>query len=328
MPKVRGWRTEAKVGLFVLAALLLLAYMSLRVGRFSLLTWRGQMPVQVLFPSASGLPVNGRVEVAGVEVGRIAAITLRGEQALVSLQLQPGLALKGDAVARIRTKGMLGEKYIELSLGSPAAPPLPAGGVITQGETGVDFDQLLVKLPVLLEDLRPILGEVRAVTQNLARVLGTEAGEKSLQEMLTNFTQASKSLSQVARNLEQGQGTLGKLLKDDGLYREIQTVVREVQGAARNLTAFAEKLAQGEGTIAKLAQDRQLYDQAQEAVTRLNRIARKIDEAQGTLGKMINDPSLYQDARKALKNVNQAMDGIKEQTPISVLGVVGSTVLR
>lgn len=328
MPQVNGWRREAKVGLFVLAALLLLAYMSLRVGRFSLLTLGGQVSVQVLFPSASGLPVNGRVEIAGVEVGRIAAIDLQGEQALVTLRLRPGLVLKEDAAARIRTKGMLGEKFIELSLGSPTAPVLPPGGLITRAEAGVDFDQLLGKLPTLLEDLGPILREVRAVSQTLQRVIGTEAGEKSLQEMLANFTQASKALNQVARNLEQGQGTLGKLLKEDGLYREIQGVVREVQGAAKNLTAFADKLAQGEGTLAKLAQDRSLYDQAQEAISRLNRIARKIDEAHGTLGKLVNDPALYQDARKALKNVNQAMDGIKEQTPISVLGVVGSTVLR
>lgn len=328
MPAVKDWSTEAKVGLFVLAALLLLAYMSLRVGQFGIFTWGGQIPVQVLFPSASGLAVNGRVEIAGVEVGRIKAIDLQGDQALVSLVLRPGVPLHQDAVARIRTKGMLGEKYIELSPGSPTAPMLPAGSVISRAEVPVDFDQLLSKVPTLLEDIRPILQDVRAVSQSLQRVIGTEAGEKSLQEILTNFTKASKSLSQVAGSLERGEGTLGKLLKEDGLYRDIQTVVREVQSAARNLTTFTDKLAQGEGTIAKLANDKQLYEQVQQAVTRLNRIAQKIDEAQGTLGKLVNDRALYDDARKALKNVNQAMEGLKEQTPVSVLGVVGSTVLR
>ena len=95
--------------------------------------------------------------------------------------------------------------------------------------------------------------------------------------MIANFTETSKTLNRVAKNLSEGQGTLGKLLKDDGIYREIQSVVREVRGAVNNLTAFSEKLSKGEGTIAKLANDKGLYEQAQQAVTRLNRVAQKID---------------------------------------------------
>lgn len=324
----KGWSPEAKVGLFVLIALVLLGYMSLRVGQFGLLTWTGRYPVRVVFPSAAGLAVNGRVEIAGVEVGRIGAIELQDNQALVRLVLRPEVTLHQDAVARIRTKGMLGEKYLELSPGSPDTPPLPPGGLITRVETGVDFDQLLSRLPSLLEEIRPILQDVRAISQSLQRVIGTPAGEQSLQEILANFTQASKSLSQVAGSLARGEGTLGKLLKEDSLYRDIQAVVREVQGATRHLTSFTDRLANGEGTLAKLAHDPRLYDQVQQAVSRLNRIAQKIDEAEGTLGKLVNDKALYDDARRALKNVNQAMEGLKEQTPVSVLGVVGSAVLR
>jgi phospholipid/cholesterol/gamma-HCH transport system substrate-binding protein len=95
-----------------------------------------------------------------------------------------------------------------------------------------------------------------------------------------------------------------------------------------NLTGFSEKLAKGEGTIAKLANDKGLYEQAQQAITRLNRVAQKIDQAEGTLGKLINDKTLYDEAKKAMKNVNQAAEGIKEQTPVSMIGTIGSVLIR
>jgi len=324
----KGWGTEAKVGIFVLAALLLLGYMSLRVGKFEFLTFKEQFPAKAQFTSVAGLAENGRVEIAGVEVGRIRSIMLTNGQALVELRLHPGLNLREDAAARIRTKGMLGEKYIELEQGTADAPLLPEGGLITRTESAVEFDQILSKVPALLDDFRPILDDVRSISGSLERVIGTPEGQENLKETLANFHTASKSLSQVAKNLERGEGTLGKLLKEDGLYREVQGVVREIQGAARNLTAFSEKLSKGEGTIAKLANDKELYEQAQQAITRLNRVAKKIDEAEGTLGKLVNDKTLYDDAKKAMKNVNQAMEGVKEQTPVTMIGVIGSTLIR
>ena len=176
---------------------------------------------------------------------------------------------------RIRTKGMLGEKYIELDPGSPGAPALPPGGRIGKTHSAVEFDQLLAKVPALLDDFRPILDDVKSVTASLQKVIGTEEGENNLKQMIANFTETSKTLNRVAKSLSEGQGTLGKLLKDDGLYRESGDVVREVRASVNNLTDFSEKLTKGEGTIAKLANDKGLYEQAQQAVTRLNRVAQK-----------------------------------------------------
>jgi phospholipid/cholesterol/gamma-HCH transport system substrate-binding protein len=323
-----GWGTEAKVGIFVLGALLLLGYMSLRVGKFNFFGSPNTFPVKAKFTSISGLSENGPVEIAGVEVGRIKAIHLVDGQAMVELMLRPGLGLHEDAEARVRTKGMLGEKFIDIDPGNLAAPLLPPGGRITKTHSAVEFDQLLAKVPALLDDFRPILEDVKSVTASLQKVIGSQEGENNLKQMIVNFTETSKTLNRVAKNLSDGQGTLGKLLKDDGIYREIQSVVREVRGSVNNLTAFSEKLSKGEGTIAKLANDKGLYEQAQQAVTRLNRVAQKIDSAEGTLGKLVNDKSLYDDAKKALKNVNQAAEGIKEQTPVSMIGVIGSTLIR
>ena len=331
----RGWGTEAKVGIFVLAALLLLGYMSLRVGKFTFLGSPNTFPVQAKFSSVSGLAENGPVEIAGVEVGRIKDIRLVNGQAMVDLMLRPGLNLHQDAEARVRTKGMLGEKYIELTPGNLAAPLLPAGGTINKTQSAVELDQLLAKVPALLDDFkplvsefRPILTDIKSVTGTLQRVIGSQEGENNLKQMIANFTETSKTLNRVAQNLAAGKGTLGKLMNDDSIYKEVQGAVRDVRSAVSNLNEFSEKLTKGQGTIARLANDKGLYEQVQQAVTRLNRVAKKIDQAEGTLGKLVNDKSLYDEAKKAVKNVNQAAEGVKEQTPVSMIGVIGSTLIR
>ena len=138
-----GWGTEARVGIFVLGALLLLGYMSLRVGKFNFFGSPNTFPVKAKFTSISGLTENGPVEIAGVEVGRIKAIHLVDGQAMVELMLRPGLGLHEDAEARVRTKGMLGEKFIDIDPGNLAAPLLSPGGRITKTQAAVEFDQLL-----------------------------------------------------------------------------------------------------------------------------------------------------------------------------------------
>ncbi|MBW1917175.1 MAG: MCE family protein [Deltaproteobacteria bacterium] len=322
-----GWSPEIKVGIFVLLALVLLAYMSLKVG-FATIGWLRGETYYARFDSVSGLAPNGRVEIAGVEVGRIKNISLEDHKARVEVLLRSGLDLRQDAQAAVLTKGMLGEKYIELQPGTTTSPPLAPGGTITNTQSAVEFDKVLRRIPELMEELHPILTDVRAISNSLQRVIGTPEGESSLKQMLTNFQSASKSLSQLAQGLEQGQGTLGKLLKDDQLYRQVQGTMAELETAINNLNRFSTKLAKGEGTLGKLANDNRLYDQAQQAINRLNQLAQKIDQGQGTLGKLVNDESLYDETQKAVKNVNQAMEGIKEQTPITVLGTIGSTVLR
>jgi phospholipid/cholesterol/gamma-HCH transport system substrate-binding protein len=327
MSPATKWGPEAKVGIFVLLALLLLAYMSLKLGGFSIFGAKG-VKEYARFKSVSGLPENSMVEMAGVRVGRVAAIKLSDHHAEIEMLLRPGLDLHEDAKVAIRTRGLVGEKYISLEPGSPSAPPLPPGATITHTESPVAIEEMLAKISPLLEELRPILADVQSVTHSLHVVLGTKEGTASLKNILANIDHTSKNLFTLTSGLEQGKGTLGKLLKDEGLYREVKGTVGELKTSVGNLSGFTGRLAKGEGTLGKLSSDKGIFQQLQQAVAHLNNVAKKIDTAQGTLGKLVNDKSLYDDAQKAVKNVNQAMEGIKEQTPITVMGTIASTVIR
>lgn len=136
---------EMVVGVFVLIGLLCTAYLTVKLGRMEFLGGEGYQ-VSARFNSAAGLRVGAGVEMAGVPVGRVASITLDGKraQALVLLQLQPGLELSEDTIASIKTSGLIGDKYINLSPGGADKNIVP-GGEISETESAVDLESLIGK---------------------------------------------------------------------------------------------------------------------------------------------------------------------------------------
>ena len=100
--------------------------------------------VTVDFPSVGGLKAGSTVEIAGVEIGRVDSIGLDNYQARVILRVQKGIKLQEDSIASIKTKGLIGEKYVRISPGG-SDKIIPPGGKIREVEAPVDFEELLSK---------------------------------------------------------------------------------------------------------------------------------------------------------------------------------------
>jgi phospholipid/cholesterol/gamma-HCH transport system substrate-binding protein len=134
---------ELGVGIFVLAGLLCLAYLAIHLGKMEV--WGGGYQVTAYFDNISGLKVGAAVEVAGVNVGRVESIQVSpGDRAKVAMRLEPGLKLHEDAIASIRTKGIIGDKFVKLSPGS-SEKLIPAGGKIRDTESAVEWEELISK---------------------------------------------------------------------------------------------------------------------------------------------------------------------------------------
>jgi len=134
---------EIAVGIFVLAGIACLVYLAVHLGEMELFSRGWQVTAD--FDNVSGLKVGASVELAGVDVGRVEKIGITpDDRARVVLKLEPGLTLKNDTIASIRTKGIIGDKFIKLSMGSSEKTISP-GGKIHDTESAVELEELIAK---------------------------------------------------------------------------------------------------------------------------------------------------------------------------------------
>jgi phospholipid/cholesterol/gamma-HCH transport system substrate-binding protein len=138
-----GRRIEFGVGLFMVAGILALAYLSINLGQVDAFGRRAYV-VYADFPTAGGLKAGAAVEVAGVPVGRVQAITLKDYQARVALRIEDAVKVQDDAIVSIKTKGLIGEKFVQISPGG-SDKFVPPGGRLKEVEAPVDLEELIAK---------------------------------------------------------------------------------------------------------------------------------------------------------------------------------------
>ena len=132
---------ETLVGVFVMVGIVSLAYLAIKLGKLEVVGARGNT-VLAEFDSVAGLKNGSVVEIAGVEVGRVREIGLKNFRALVVMSIDPGVKLYDDAIVSIRTKGLIGEKYVRITPGASDKEVQP-GGRLRDTEDPVDMEQLI-----------------------------------------------------------------------------------------------------------------------------------------------------------------------------------------
>jgi len=134
---------ELAVGLFIIAGVICLGYLSIKLGKMEVLGGRGY-EVYAIFSNVGGLKTGSSIVIAGVDVGRVKSIILDDYQAHVVLNLPEDLKIQEDAIASVRTKGLIGEKYIEITPGG-SEKIIEHGGRIRETQPAVDLEELISK---------------------------------------------------------------------------------------------------------------------------------------------------------------------------------------
>ncbi|HSV90454.1 MAG TPA: outer membrane lipid asymmetry maintenance protein MlaD [Nitrospiraceae bacterium] len=134
-------KLEMVVGVFVFIGLVCLGYLSIKLGKLELVGG-SVYEVEAQFNSASGLKPGSTVEIAGVEVGRVRGITLIEDRAKVKLAVNNTVKLYTDTIASIKTRGIIGEKFLALSPGG-GGDLLKPGDTIRDTESGLDLEELV-----------------------------------------------------------------------------------------------------------------------------------------------------------------------------------------
>ncbi|MFQ5963722.1 MAG: outer membrane lipid asymmetry maintenance protein MlaD [Candidatus Scalinduaceae bacterium] len=132
---------EIVVGIFIFFGLLFLAYISINLGNVNLFS-KDYYTVKAVFSSVKGLKKDTAVEIAGVQIGKVNDIRLENYEAVITLRIRDNIELQEDAIASIRTKGLLGEKYVEIMPGGSDILIQP-GGIIFETEPPIDLEKLI-----------------------------------------------------------------------------------------------------------------------------------------------------------------------------------------
>lgn len=267
---------EVKVGALVVVALAALAAGIFLVGeRNNLFVLKNDY--FVLFENVGGLAAGNPVQLSGVTVGKVERVVLPeavDEKLLtVWLTLDRHYAdrIREDSVARIKTLGLLGDKYIEISSGSPESRIVAVDGEI-KAAAPTDVDRLLT------------------------------SGE----DAVDNVVAISYSLRGILDRVEAGEGLLGELLMASQSGERLKTSVIET---ASNFELISDRLAKGQGTIGHLLTDDKLASRLEGSMSRLETLLGQVDEGEGTLAALISDPEMKAEVIETLSSLRSAADG-------------------
>jgi phospholipid/cholesterol/gamma-HCH transport system substrate-binding protein len=142
---MKNFNTELIIGLFMLGGFLAFSYLSLQMGEFSILNFDKNYSLEAEFESVSGLKVGAAIEIAGVNIGKVARVGL-AEQGLakITMLINSDIKITTDAIASIRTQGFIGDKYIKIIQGADEEM-LEEGDLIFDTESSIDFEELVSK---------------------------------------------------------------------------------------------------------------------------------------------------------------------------------------
>ena len=138
---MRRFDIEFTVGLFIIAGIICLGYLSIKLGGMEILGNKGY-DIYALFSNSGGLKTGAPVVIAGVDVGKVKRIALEDYEARVDMNLAEGVRIQEDAIASIKTKGLIGEKYIAITPGGSEELIAP-GSRMRETQPPVDFEQLI-----------------------------------------------------------------------------------------------------------------------------------------------------------------------------------------
>jgi len=313
---------EQRIGAFFIVGLVLLfAAIELTLGLGLL---HSRWTLYATFRDVQGLDKGADVRLAGIRAGRVDEMRIENGRVVVKMAIDRGVAVKKDSVARLDFRALSGERFVALSLGTPTAAAAVPGDTI-EGETPAGFADVVDQLSGVAESVTALADSLRADAGRLLSGLGD-----LVEENRGALTMLAQNAASITDKLDRGTGTLGLLLNDPALYQRATDTLTDVQQSVRDLGQVAHGLAAGQGTIGKLlTEDGGLYEQVRETVDDLSQTARNAQEitdnlraGQGTVGKALNDPGLYEEAQDTLRTVNRATQSVEDQSAISLLGTI------
>jgi len=334
-----------RAGLFLLLGLCALGVVIFTIGQKSAL-FVSTVKLHVYFEDISGLVAGAPVRLAGLDVGTVTAIAfpqdLKRKEARVTLVVNTKFMprVRRDSLAFVDSKGLLGDKIVNISIGDPAFEQLKDGDTLRTGSTlsfealSKDIHQAVTSFTELTEEARLVVVGVRQrgvdkdiaeITSSMAGILkGVEKGNglahrliydaryadqvgvllSEAGELARRASQAVEHVDHILAEVERGDGTLHEVIYGDKGTKALA----DLQAASSEIAAVAREIREGDGLIHTLVYEEDntnfLKELDQMAIT-LNKIVQEVDSGKGSVGGLLKDPTLYEDLKELLGNVKR-----------------------
>lgn len=308
---------EKRVGIFFLLTLVTLGVMIELVEDWN--PFERRQNYSTFFNAAVGIRVGDPVRMAGVDVGKVETIQIDKNRVRMDFYVLAGTPVKTDSVAMVRQTNLLGGQFLALSFGSESAEILADGSVL-QSREGANLEELIDSFnrnqnrffdtaEALLADSRAsfvgLLSRLEAVSRKIDEGEGTLGLLVNDPGLYNNLQDTVGQVRQVLVKLERGEGTMGKLLNDPALYNDAAKTIA-------NLRIITEQIGNGEGTLGRLVMDDEAYRHLTDALADLKEILARANRGEGTLGRLLQDEQLYENANAAVARFGSIAEKIND----------------
>ncbi len=290
-------KAEVIVGIFVLAILLVLVWLSTQMGKLTL-EKKPTYTVYAVFNDVSGLDVKTKVKIAGVDVGFVKSIFLKGGRAVVALDIYKQYKIPKDSVAIIKSKSLLGEKSLEIEYGK-LHQYLHNGDYIARTVSPVNIGTLVTNINKVFnqqnrQNISKAIEKISELSQQLNEVVAEN--RQNIKQAIANFNKSMSTLSEILKENR----------KDVKLAIEnARLAMQKLNETLENVYLLSNNLKNGKGTLGKLLVDNSLYNNINGASSHIKNIAAKIDNGKGTLGKLVNNDEAYNNLNATLRSIRE-----------------------
>lgn len=310
---------QVRVGAVLILAIAILGYGIFQVGRL-FDVFASRYTLVTLVEGSAGLIEGSPVTLAGQRVGQVGAIDfLPVEQRTDSANIRVLLSInrsvrdqiRSDSRAAVQTQGLLGDRFVNISPGSSAAPVLDPGDTI-QSHPALDYDSVLRTAATALEQVQDVVIDLRAITGSMAAGQGTLGALLQDQRLYERMTTATNELAGLLRTVNRSDGTLSQLIRDPTLYNRLSTTLAR-------LDSLGEVALDGEGTLGRLIRDDSLYSalvavtgRADTTLAGVEGMVQDLADGDGAVARLLEDPELYDQLLKTVVDLQNLIQALRE----------------
>ena len=265
----------------------------------------------VYLPAANGLRQGGSVTLAGQLVGTVKKIeflpvdfdTTRNLRVVARVDRRVRDQIRGDSEAKLRTMGLLGDKVLDISPGTPRYAVLQPGDTVRIG-TSTDYEEVLAKAANAVDDVVGLTKDLRVVTAGLAKGQGTIGQMLTNRAMYDQLTSALGRANTLFAGFQNPNGTFGRMLNDPTLYVRLTSAVATLDST---LTAVNST----DGTMGRLLRDTTLYANLVGISQGADSLMRMMASDDGLVGKLLADQTLYDRLNKLTTDLGSMLADVR-----------------